>query len=175
MFILTTIYVIYTGKMMKTSNEALKQNETIFKESRKPEVIAYFDVERTNILNFFVKNIGESLAINTIIYVELIKGNLKRERFWEANILGNNIATLAPKQQLKNFVDMFFDLKDENGDFPIVKIKVEYEDEKGEIYNSSYVYDLNMYKGNSEVVNKDIHDLVKQVEKLNKSVEKLSK
>ncbi|MFD2679634.1 hypothetical protein [Bacillus seohaeanensis] len=165
MFVLTLFYVVYTKRLMQ-------QGEANLKQARKPEVIAYFELDRANILNFMVKNIGSSPAIDVTINFTMLRGEINDERFHSTYMLNHPISTLAPEQNIFTFVDILPNLIDTNKDFPMVKIDLEYYDSKKDKYIESFVLDINMYKGTSRVNNKETHDLVKEVEKIRKLLQK---
>jgi hypothetical protein len=173
MFFLTIFIVLYTKRMMETALETLRLTETNFKESRKPEVIAYFDEVNSYVINFNIKNIGLSPAVNVKVDLNLIKGNIGDSTLMKANMIIDEIKTLAPNQLLKNLVNPSFQLLDENKEFPIFNAIITYQNSSGEKYKDEYVLDLNMYKGNSQMTLKGVHELVKEMEKLNKNINKL--
>jgi hypothetical protein len=173
MFFLTIFIVLYTKKMMEAALETLRLTESNFKESRKPEVIAYFDEVNSYIFNFTIKNIGASPAINVKVDLEILEGSIGDSDLMNSNMLKDRISTLAPNQQLKNFVNPSFEIVDQNGNFPIFSCVITYENSMSENFKDEYLLDLNMYKGNSQIRLKGVHELVKEVEDVKKSLKKL--
>lgn len=169
MFILTLFYVGYTKKMMESSNETVKQGEMTLKESKKPEVIAYFDIENLFNLNFIIENIGKTAAINVKFQLEVISGkDIAKIRGF--NALSEGISTLAPAQKLKTFADIFGSTCDEKGRYPVFQITIEYEDKDKNLYKDSYTLDTNMFSGASRIKEGNLNDVVKELEKIAKKM-----
>lgn len=169
-FIVTSVYVYYTKKILQANQVMTEESKKAREESSMPDVIAYFNTEGANILNFRIKNIGKTVAINTLVELEPIIPFSKDEYLTRANMVNNVITTLAPEQQLEAFVGMLFELKNTEGNFPSVKASIRFEDINGNKYERFYILDLNMYKGKAQIGNKTINDLTKEVEKLRKEI-----
>ena len=171
MVLLTFFYVIYTQRILKANKTLVEQQEHARKEENMPNVIAYFDCPKVNVVNFVVKNIGKNSAIDTYITFEEIIGINEGDYLRASNIINNNISTIAPNQTITNFVNMMFDLKNSDGNFPKIKVNIKFHDLKGEKYENTFILDLNVYKKRVTIGSKDLGDLIKEVEKIRKTLE----
>ncbi|WGG47658.1 hypothetical protein [Rossellomorea sp. DA94] len=171
MFILTFFYVVYTKRMMIATNESVEISNKNLKEVKKPEMVAYFNEGRGNILNFILRNNGNSPAINVKTNLELVRGNLKGNFLKDTYFLHNPVTTIAPNQELITFVDMFFNILDDDRLFPCFEVEITYSDKQGENYTDSYTLDLNMYKGTRRVNDKGLHAIATELEKIRREME----
>ncbi|MGQ7276616.1 hypothetical protein ACT91Q_01465 [Brevibacillus thermoruber] len=164
MFIVTLFYVVYTKKILKANQGMFEESIKARKQELMPNVIAYFDMPELNALHFVVKNIGRSVAVNTRVELEPIIDFPKKEYLSRSNLVNELIPTIAPDQKLVTFVQMMFDLKNQDGDFPKFKASIYFEDINGEKYHSQYILDVNVWKGAIRLGEKfGVHDLVEEV------------
>lgn len=170
MFILTLFVVMYAKKTLKLNQEIVEQEKQNIIENKRPEVIVYFDVGEISELYFLIKNIGKSPAINTKINMVLERGKVITDSLNVYSPLKKGIATLAPNQELKTFFAMTSDVKDSKGEFPVYKAIISYEDQEQRKYNEEFTLDINMFKGRLRLGVKDMHDLVKVVEKIEQKI-----
>lgn len=170
MFILTLFVVMYAKKTLKLNQEIVEQEKQNIIENKRPEVIAYFDVGEKSELYFLIKNIGKSPAINTKINMVLEKGNAFTDSLKLYYPIKKGIATLAPNQELKTFFAMTYEVKDSQGEFPVYTALISYEDREQRHYHEEFTLDTNMFKGKIRLGVKDMNDLVKVVEKIEKKL-----
>lgn len=166
MFILTIFVVLYAKRTLDINKEIVEQERQNIIDSKRPEVVAYFDVEGSSELNFFIANIGKSMAVNVDLNMELIKGNVITDTLNIYYPLKHGISTLAPQQKLKTFFALSGDIKDQAGEYPIYEIKIKYEDTEKRVYNDKYQLNINMFKNRYRITNKEIHDLVTVLEEI---------
>ncbi|MGG1659430.1 hypothetical protein [Brevibacillus sp. NRS-1366] len=172
MFALTGIYVYYTAKILKANQKMFQETEKTREQDSMPNVIAYFDQQKINQLNFVVENIGKSVAVDTFIKLEPVINFPKETYLDESNLINNTLPTIAPKQKLTTFVEMMFGMKNNEGKNPIFNAIITFHDINGKKYEMKYVLDLNMWNGTARIGDKNLHDLVKAVEEINKTLEK---
>lgn len=171
MFVLTLFYVIYTKRILKANQGMFEEAIKTRKQDLMPNVIAYFDQSKINLVNFIVENIGKTAAINTKIVLEPIIPFPTKTFLDDSNLINEVLPTIAPQQKLVCFVNTTFEIKDKAK----YLAHVTFEDTEGTKYEMKYVLDLSMWKGTARAADKDINDLVKEVEKLRQHIEKLTK
>lgn len=175
MFILTLFVVVYSRRTLKVTQRTVEISEMNYKDAKKPDVIAYCDIENNYYLYFFVKNIGVSPALNININFETLRGDLSSTGFLDVDMLRNEVAMLVPNQNLRCFIDGLSNLQDNEENFPKFKVELTYHDKEGESYNDWYILDMNMFKGLSQVTIKGVHELTKEVHQIRKTLEKKDK
>lgn len=166
MLVITIIYVIYTRSIFIANKKMNEHTELIRKEDMKPFVIGYFDLINSNLVYFHVENIGKTPAINTDVRIEKLSGKISDNYFLSSNLINTTIHTLAPQQKISTLVDIFFDMKDENDKYPTFKVVSKYESMDQTSYTDTYYFDLNIYKGKSDVSNKGIKDIYNEIKRL---------
>ncbi|TVX99070.1 hypothetical protein [Cohnella terricola] len=174
MLLLTGIYIYYTKKIEKANSELLNQNVKIHKENNMPNVIIYFDMKITQILEVIVENIGKNPAINTIVRFEPINEVVGIELSEKASIF-KGISFLAPQQQIRIFAGSLIGMRNSKNEFPIYRVFVEFNGIDGEKYLHEYIIDSNMYDGNGIVQHNTVHDLTKELKSIKDIMSKMSK
>jgi hypothetical protein len=174
MIVLTGIYVLFTILIQRANNKVVEQNEAIRKENNMPNVIVYFDMKILNLLDLKIKNIGKSPACNIVVFLEAENEIVNVKHLDRSSIL-KGIAFLAPEQDIKTFVGSTMEIRNSNDEFPIYKVKIKFSDIAGHEYCNEYMIDANMYKGNVQAVDKSIHHLTKEMEKVNTTLIKMTR
>lgn len=174
MISLTAIYVYFTIKIQRANSKVVEQNEITRKENNMPVIIVYFDMTIFNILDIKIKNIGKSPAKNIMVKLEPFNEIVNVQYLNKASFIDKKIALLAPDQSLKTMVGTLMEIKNSKGDYPIYRINIVFEDLYGNDYSSEYIIDSNMYKGNVQVIDKNLHDLTKVTEKIESHIRKLT-
>ena len=173
--ILTFFYVIYTQKILKANQEMILEARNTRRQENMPNIIAYFDVPKVNLLNFVIENIGKSVAVNTKVKLEPIIDFQESNYLHKSYMINNELATIAPNQKLITFVDTMFNMKNQEGNFPKFKASITFHDYEGSLYNAQYILDLNAYNGLSRIEDKGIHELTKEVTEVRKELAKMIK
>ncbi|WP_134687561.1 hypothetical protein [Brevibacillus migulae] len=172
MFVLTGIYVYYTAKILNANQKMFEEAVKTREQNSMPNVIAYFDQQKLNQLNFIVENIGSSVAIDTVVKLDPIIDFPIKTYLDESNLVDSQIPTIAPKQKLITFVEMMFGMSNNEGKNPIFNALIRFHDVNGKKYEMNYILDLNVWNGTARIGNKDFHDLVRAVEKISDTLEK---
>ncbi|WP_409174829.1 hypothetical protein [Brevibacillus fortis] len=184
MAILTLVYVGATILIMRANRRSVIEMEKTREEEHRPYVVVFFDNKQINQVNFVIQNIGKTLAKEVVI-TSTPAFNIPKDRpLSESNLLNRPIPNMPPNYKFTTFVDMLWDLKDDEGNFPKFDIVVSYKGQNNKKYQEEYHLDLNVEKGISRLSEKTIHDLVKEFAKfkdehnrsmrqLNNSMEKL--
>ncbi|MDY8045303.1 hypothetical protein UY416_03230 [Paenibacillus polymyxa] len=170
--LLTALNVWFARNSQKYSADTLRQNEKIRQENNTPNIVAYLESEDLRDVSFKLSNIGINAAKNiqvilTPVNREDLPANLKR-----IYILNNIVAFLAPNQTLNAFIGSFFELMDTEKTFPIFNICIRFEDLESNLYERSYVVDLNMYAGYENEIYRDIGDIHSELQKIEKQIAK---
>ncbi|WP_339061237.1 hypothetical protein [Tepidibacillus marianensis] len=139
-----------------------------------PVIIVYFDMTIFNILDIKIKNIGKSPAKNIIVKIEPLNEIVNVKYLDKASFIGKEIALLAPDQFLKTTVGTLMEIKNSNGDYPVYSVSIYFKDLDENDYSKEYIIDANMYKGNVQVIDKNLHDLTKVAEKIESHIRKLT-
>ena len=152
-----------------------------------PEVLTYIDMPYGNwILFFVVKNIGRTVAkdIKFDFDPPLQSGFGNRIQDFEVSFLKNGISSLAPGQQLRIVFDSitnYFDgpaVKMLDGSLPSVyRVTVTYKGglQPEMLHSSDQVIDLSMFKDIGVLQEKGEKDLIKAVEALAQSGERIQR
>lgn len=173
MILLTAVYVFFTIKIQKANMKVVEQNEIVRKENNMPVVVVYFEVNIHNILDLHMKNIGKSPAKNILVKLEPLN-DIKGNYLEEAAFIGKEVALLAPEQYLKSLVGSLTELKNAEGNYPKYKVSILYKDFENHEYEQDYMIDANMYKGTAQVIVKNVHDLTKEVQKIESHLKKMT-
>ncbi|MGO4952335.1 hypothetical protein [Paenibacillus sp. DRB1-1] len=175
MIILTAVYVFFTIKIQRANMKVVEQNEIVRKENNMPVIIVYFEMTIFNMLDLHIKNIGKSPAKNILVKLVSLNDTSKVKYLDKAAFIDKEIALLAPEQYLRSSVGSLIELKNENGDYPKYRVSIIYKDLENNEYEQHYIIDANMYKGTTQAVVKNLHDLTKEVEKIESHIEKMTR
>ncbi|WP_442600744.1 hypothetical protein [Paenibacillus sp. KN14-4R] len=174
MILLTAIYVYFTIKIQKANNKVVEQNEISRKENNMPFIIVYFDMTIFNLLDMHIKNIGKNPAKKILVKLESLNDTSKVKYLERASFIDKELALLAPDQSLRTTVGSLIELENSNGDYPQYRVNIVYQDLDNNNFEQDYIIDANMYKGTVQAVVKNIHDLTKEVEKIESHLSKIS-
>ncbi|WP_303984246.1 hypothetical protein [Niallia circulans] len=172
MFILTFFTVIYSRRMLKETVKTVENAEKSLHLSNKPEVITYFNNERLHTVYFYIKNIGKSPAVD-ITFDLTLKSGKRIETLHSYYPIKNGVATLMPDQTLYTFVDTTIGLMDENKNYQVYEIKINYKDPEGILYEEIFTLDNSMFKG-TFVSDSELGKLIKAAEKIAKEIKNLN-
>lgn len=167
---LTACYVIFTGwiiwEMRKERIERIRPNVIVDLIPKR--------IPQGYILTLLIKNIGNGLAKNiSTSFNEVIKDLKDRD----LNELGfvKNLKTLHSNQELSHFIDVSFNYF-KKGKPTKITGQTTYQDGRGKTYRYPIDIDISVFeKFRAEAEGKTIHDLVKEIENLRGSVEKIAK
>ncbi|OAB45991.1 hypothetical protein [Paenibacillus glacialis] len=163
---LTILNVWFAKNSQKYSAHSLMQNERIRRENNTPNIIAYLDTTDLNFLSFKLSNIGINAAKNIKINLAPMNQTKTNEILEDAFMFKEGVAFLAPNQTLSAHVGSFVELMNDNKDFPTYEVSLAYQDIDQNHYNRTYVIDSNMYNGYYGIMQKNIHDLNKEMKKI---------
>ncbi|CAI6269019.1 hypothetical protein NRS6120_10185 [Bacillus subtilis] len=173
-FILTIFTVVISKKSLAADLKSIKIAEEELLSNQSPDVIAYFDVEKFKI-HFIVKNFGSAPAKDVTFEFNEVSGSLNFRDFNNnTRIIKDGIATLAPNQTIDVSAGFFDEIR-ENDEYPIVDVIIRYKNKEGKDFKDTYRHNLNIFKKLPVSVKKDTTDIVKELEKTNKLLEKLLK
>ncbi|QWU14269.1 hypothetical protein SAMN04487895_101565 [Paenibacillus sophorae] len=170
--LLTALNVWFARNSQKYSAESLKHNEKIRQENNTPNVIGYFDSNDLQFVSFKLTNRGENAAKNIKINLTTKNGGWLPKDLKNAHMLNEGVAFLAPGQTINALAGSFIEVMDEERNFPSFDIQIDYQDIDSISYSRSYVLDLNMYKGNFSIKEKGLHDLNKDIDKIEQHIRK---
>jgi hypothetical protein len=179
------IYVVKTWRISSATQaaaEVFALSLRVMKEERDqeiaPYVVVYFDIAyEEKIIYLVVKNIGKSTARDVRIqFRPKLIGN-SGEDMSELPIIKNGIASLSPNQEIRTFVDSITAFFFERNDQPLTyEAKISfYGDLKDTQKVTEQVIDLTADKRLSNIAQRGTHDLINEVEKISRNIERISK
>jgi hypothetical protein len=170
------VYVVKTWHIASATKKAAEASEKSLQEMKEmrdqetaPYVIVYFEIASgTPFIYLVVKNTGRTIAKDIKMRfkppLRTSSNNLEME---DMPMIKDGITSLAPRQELRTFFDSAISYYGRE-DLPLrITAKVSYS---GGLQNSERTYeqtlDLQSFKGLLYTDEKDMNDLVKQVEKV---------
>jgi hypothetical protein len=183
--VILIIYVIKTWRISSATQaaaEVFALSLQVMKETRDqeiaPYVVVYFDsAYEKKIIYLVVKNIGKSTAREVRIQFRPKLICDSGEDFSEFPIIKNGIASLSPNHEIRMFVDSttaFFFERDHQPLTYDVKISF-YGGLKDTQRVTEQVLDLTADKRLSNIAQRSGHDLINEVEKISRNIERISK
>jgi hypothetical protein len=183
--VILIIYVIKTWRISSATQaaaEVFALSLQVMKETRDqeiaPYVVVYFDsAYEKKIIYLVVKNIGKSTARDVRIQFRPKLICDSGEDFSEFPIIKNGIASLSPNHEIRMFVDSttaFFFERDHQPLTYDVKISF-YGGLKDTQRVTEQVLDLTADKRLSNIAQRSGHDLINEVEKISRNIERISK
>ncbi|MES9666456.1 hypothetical protein [Bacillus nitratireducens] len=171
MAILTLIYVGATIFILRANSASVKEMKKTREEENRPYVVAYLDSKTNGVVNFVLKNIGKTMALDTKVEVSPRIESPEKMPLSDSNLLNKPIPNIPPQYNYKAFLGMSWDIKDKEKDvYPVYKATVTYKganDEKT-IYVEEYIMDLNFESGLLYTREYEVHDLVKSFNEFSK-------
>jgi len=150
----------------------LREAQRLRQEQSRPWVVVDYEFESL-LVYLAIENVGETVARNVrITFDQALDSTLPGDReIDEVKFFSEPIPNLPPGKKFRVLFDVFTDRA--SSDLPMsYTAKIEYETNDGKrLYPDTYILDLDMYTA-TPLPRKDIHDLVKEVEKLRKEVHK---
>lgn len=160
---LGTVYLSYLNiKEMKKSRE----------ESSRPYIIVGYELDEKKFFNLYVKNIGLSPAKDIEVKIKYpIKMKDDEDIDVRDIIFKKPIKYLVPNQKIESVAFPIWDVPKENGEFAENYVEIEYWDTIGkEKYKEEYDIDIASQVNTLYFDNKNLTDLVKVLEKINKKI-----
>ena len=178
------VYVIKTWHIASATKESARVSQNMLEEMKitrdqesAPYVVAYFDMPVKNwLIYLIVKNIGKTVAKNVKLEFEPKLKNSRGEDINNIPLIKEGIGSIPPGYEIKTFFDTTINYLN-NDEYPLNYVaKISYKsDIQDKIRNSEQTLDLSVYKGLSFIDEKGMHELVKEIEKLERNNEKISK
>ncbi len=158
---LTYFYVYFTWETL----DKMKKESHL---ERRPYIISDFTSEKSE-LGFYVKNIGKTPAKNVEVRIEpdIVKFN---NDSLNLDIFGRKIDFFPPDKIVETTINSTAEYFNNNPVNYVVSLN--YTDSFNEKYSEKIILDLNHHKKQSYVVETDIENIVKSLEKLNKTLSK---
>jgi len=183
--VILIMYVIKTWRISSATQaaaEVFALSLQVMKEARDqeiaPYVVVYFDsVYEEKIIYLVVKNIGKSTAKDVRIqFRPKLIGN-SGEDMSELPILKNGVASLSPNHEIRMFVDSTTAFFLERGELPLTyEVKISfYGGLKDTQRVTEQVLDLTADKRFINSAQRGGHDLINEVEKISRNIERISK
>ena len=137
----------------------------------RPYIIVDFDLSEAPVINLVVSNIGNGAAKDVRFSFEpdLITSD-ERNISESVLLFRQGVRFFPPGKTISQFFDMSHAYLGANKPLTF-DVTVSYDDVKeGKEYKESMQSDLSMFKGRQYIVRKGVHDLAKEIEKLNKEI-----
>jgi hypothetical protein len=124
-------------------------------------------------LYLFVRNLGTSLARGVKITIDPpLRSSIDDIDVSKFKMLADGITTLAPGKELRTFFDQGF-RRHESGLPLVYAARITYSDDRGtRRFDESMEIDMEQYIHLEFAVRRDLHDVHKQLEEINKSLAK---
>ena len=161
LILLTYFYVYFTWE---TLNKMKKESHL----ERRPYIVADFTSEKSE-LGFYIKNIGKTPAKNVEVRIEpdIVKFN---NDSLNLDIFGSKINFFPPDKIVETTINSTSNYFNNNPDQYVVSLN--YTDSFNEKYSENISLDLSHHKKQSYVVETDMKNVIKSLEKLNKTLSK---
>jgi len=173
---------IYTWKTWdmasatRQSAEAAQRTLDEMRESRdeesRPYVLCGFELEQGNLVYFYVRNTGKSVAADVKLVIDPpLTASI--DTLGEMTFLTDGIASLAPGQEIRTFFDSLIGLYGDNANVPLrYSATTTYFGgmEPGQ-RRSEQTLDVNVYRGTFYTTRKDFDDLVSEVKTVARSLD----
>ncbi|OXS81444.1 MULTISPECIES: hypothetical protein [Bacillus] len=173
-FILTIFTVIIAKRSLAADLKSIKIAEEELLSNQSPDVIAYLEVKKFKI-HFIVKNFGSAPACDVTFEFEEVSGKFEFRDFnKDTRIIKDGIATLAPNQTIDVRAGTFDEIRT-NDEYPIVDVIIRYKNKEGREFKDIYRHNLNIYKKLPVSANKDMYDIVQELERTNRLLKKFLK
>ncbi len=177
MAVLTLIYSVATIFIYFVNRAAVREMRLEREEETSPYVTADLETDfGRGTVEFVVRNIGKTPAYNVrIISDPPLKGMLPdRKPLAETALFKKGLPTLQPGQEIRAFFGMWHNIeRDEQGNLPVFHFRVSYEGVNRRRKAVEYISDFNVTGDITFLRTKGLHELVNEVQKLRKEVEKL--
>lgn len=150
-----------------------KEAKRLREDQSRPFVVMDVDYTASSLLFLFVKNIGTSLARDVSIQVDPpLTTSLDFEMGAIKMLSGDGIPTLAPGKELRTLFDMGF-RRHEAGLPLLYSVMISYTDHRGKRkFSESTFLDIEQYTHMRFVERKDIHNVYKAMEKMQRTFDK---
>jgi hypothetical protein len=150
-----------------------KEARRLREDQSRPFVVMDVDYLPSSLLFLFVKNIGTSLARDVRIAVDPPLTTSLDFDMGAIKMLGDDgIPTLAPGKELRTLFDMGF-RRHEAGLPLLYSVTITYTDDRGErTFSESTFLDIEQYTHMRFVERKDIHNVYKAMEKMQRTFDK---
>lgn len=178
----TLLYLAFTlaknWEMASAARDAAEASRATLEEMRDarddetaPYVVVHFDIPHgKQLLYLVIKNIGKSVATDVQITFDPILSDTRGKKFSAFPIFTDGIKTLPPDYEIKTLVDVSFEFY--NSNLPkSYTVTVSYSGGMSDKRRSGeYILDIMMYSNLTMSFEKDIGDVVKQIERVAKEL-----
>lgn len=157
---------------LRANRKSVEEMERSRKAEYRPYVVVYMDYQPNGVVQLIVQNIGKKMANLVRISTDKDIKFPKEKPLCESRSMKDGIPNLPPGHPITFFLGFAWDMQDDNNNAPSYIAKISYSDETGESYEEEYILDINYFNESKQLVLKGMHDLVKEVEKIRKCINK---
>jgi len=150
----------------------VREARVLREEQNRPFVVVDFDCEQGYMMHLEVVNMGTSLARDVAIEIDPPLESAIDIKVGELKMLNEGIATLAPGKRYRTFFDMGFRRAEAERAYTMNHTaRVRYKDERGKrAFDETLNLDMDQYMHMNTVTRRDIHDVHKQLEAIQKTL-----
>jgi hypothetical protein len=169
------VAALYAKRQWDIAREQISETRQAELEGRRPYLIVTVEPSGASrhLFVLVVKNIGQRPAETVSISLDPPPVSVVEVPGFElskAKMLTEPIAMIAPGQEMRAFYDSYID-RNGRDDLPTShRVSVRYQDSSGHKYTGTSDIDINAMKGTTFASVKTLHDLVKSVEAIEKTL-----